>query len=85
MKQALVRNIDDEVVAAYKTRAQLNGTSLEQELREVIVRSAPLTGAEIMRSIEEHQKRLEQSGFVVPVDFDIPAAIRWGRDDEFDA
>ncbi len=82
MKQALVRNIDDDVIAAYRARARLNRTSLELELRKAIVKAAPLTQDEILRSIEDHQARLIESGFRIPFDFDVSAAIRWGRDDE---
>jgi plasmid stability protein len=82
--QALIRNLDDDVIDAYKTKARLNGTSMEHELRQAVVSAAPLNRDEVVRLIEEHQQRLKDSGFVLPPDFDVHAAIRWGRDDEFD-
>ena len=33
-KQVLIRNLDSDIVAAIKLKAELNGHSLEQELRE---------------------------------------------------
>lgn len=41
MAQALVRNLDDDVIADYKVAAKGNGRSLEAELRDLIVRNRP--------------------------------------------
>ena len=41
--QVLVRNLDNDVITAIKLKAELNGHSLEQELREIIARAAPVT------------------------------------------
>ncbi len=41
MAQALVRNLDDDVVADYKLAAKAKGRSLEAELRDVIVSNRP--------------------------------------------
>ena len=46
MAQVIVRNLDDEVVSSLKIKAELHGHSLEQELREILKRAAPLTSAE---------------------------------------
>ena len=43
MAQVLIRNLDDDVVARLKIKAELKGHSLEQELREIISMAAPLT------------------------------------------
>jgi len=43
MGQLLVRNLDDDVIEAIKLKAELNGHSLEQELRDILRRAAPLT------------------------------------------
>jgi plasmid stability protein len=43
MAQVLVRNIEDAVIERLKLKAELNGHSLEQELRDVIRAAAPLT------------------------------------------
>jgi antitoxin FitA len=46
MAQALIRNIDDKVLATYRRRASERGTSLEAELRETITKGARLTPEE---------------------------------------
>ncbi|GGB33821.1 hypothetical protein GCM10011380_24120 [Sphingomonas metalli] len=45
MGQVLIRNIDDETVAAYKEAAAAHGRSLEAELRDLLLRFRPLVGA----------------------------------------
>lgn len=46
MGQVLVRNLDDGVIGILKTKAELHGRSLEQELREILTAAAGLTPAE---------------------------------------
>jgi plasmid stability protein len=46
MAQVLVRNLDDQVVAALRRKAELHGRSLEQELRVALTTAARLTRAE---------------------------------------
>lgn len=41
MAQALIRRIDDNVLADYKAEAKRKGRSLEAELRELIERNRP--------------------------------------------
>ncbi|HZG09289.1 MAG TPA: hypothetical protein VEZ70_09960 [Allosphingosinicella sp.] len=41
MAQALIRNIDDDVLAAYREAAEANKRSLEAELREALRRAMP--------------------------------------------
>lgn len=43
MAQVIVRNLEDDVVERLKLKAELNGHSLEQELREILRQAAPLT------------------------------------------
>ena len=43
MAQVLVRNLDDQVVAAFRRKAELHGNSLEQELRDTLTAAARLT------------------------------------------
>ena len=77
--QVLVRNIDDKVIDSLKTKAELKGHSLEQELRNLITAAAPLTPEEkvaLSRKWRASMPKLES--------FDVRAAIRHGRDDEFD-
>ncbi|MFL5075811.1 MAG: FitA-like ribbon-helix-helix domain-containing protein, partial [Microvirga sp.] len=46
MGQVLIRNLDDEVIEALKLKAEINGKSLEQELRDILASAAPLTAHE---------------------------------------
>jgi antitoxin FitA len=75
----LVRNLDDRVIESLRAKAELKGCSLEQELREVLTNAAPLTPEEkiaLFRKLRAMTPPLE--------DVDVRAAIRRGRDDEFD-
>lgn len=40
MGQVIVRNLDGRVIAALKTKAELHGQSLEQELRAILSQAA---------------------------------------------
>jgi plasmid stability protein len=44
MGQVLIRNLDEEVIAAHREAAARNRRSLEAELRAVLTRAVPLTG-----------------------------------------
>ena len=67
------------MIESLKTKAELKGRSLEQELREVLTNAAPLTPVEKIALF----KKLR--AMTPPVDdVDVRAAIRRGRDDEFD-
>ena len=46
MGQVIVRNLDDQVVASLKRKAELHGCSLEQELRNILSAAAKLTKEE---------------------------------------
>ena len=46
MGQILVRNLDDAVIETYKWRARIKGTSLEQEIRDVLNAHRRLTPEE---------------------------------------
>ena len=79
MGQVLVRNLDDHIIEQLKHKAEIKGHSLEQELREVITAAAPLTANEkvaLARRLRTLSPPLHQ--------IDVRAAIRSGRDDEFD-
>ena len=41
--QVLIRNVSDRAIDTFKDRAKLKGTSLEQEVRELIEAHAPFT------------------------------------------
>ena len=78
MGQVLVRNLDDRVIESLKTKAELKGRSLEQELRDVLTNAALLTP-------EEKIAVFKKVRAMTPIgDIDVRAAIRRGRDDEFD-
>jgi plasmid stability protein len=79
MAQVLVRNLDDHVIEQLKHKAEIKGHSLEQELRDVITAAAPLTADEklaLARRLRAMSPPLHH--------VDVRAAIRSGRDDEFD-
>ena len=79
MGQVLVRNLDDRVIERLKTKAELKGCSLEQELRDVLTDAAPLTPTEKIALFHKLRATTPPLG-----DVDVRAAIRRGRDDEFD-
>ncbi len=79
MGQVLVRNLDDRVIDSLKTKAELKGHSLEQELRDVLTSVAALTAEEkiaLFRKLRAASPPLEH--------VDVRAAIRYGRDDGSD-
>ena len=79
MGQVLVRNLDDRVIESLRTKAELKGQSLEQVLREVLTAAAPLTPEEKVTLVQRFRSMMP------PLEnFDVRAAIRQGRDDEFD-
>ena len=80
MGQVLIRDLDDDVIDAMKSKAKIHGRSLESQLRAVIEAAAPFTPEERVKSAEY----LQSLGGPILEDFDVRAAIRWGRDDEFD-
>ena len=43
MAQALIRNLDDELLADYREAAVRNRRSLEAELRDALMRAKPIT------------------------------------------
>ena len=47
MAQALIRNIDDDLLAAYREAAEANKRSLEAELREALRRARPKSSKEV--------------------------------------
>ncbi|KGA95330.1 hypothetical protein IL54_4640 [Sphingobium sp. ba1] len=44
MGQVLIRNLDEQVIAAYRELAVRNQRSLEAELRDALTRGRPMTG-----------------------------------------
>ena len=43
MAQALIRNLDDDLLEDYRESARRNGRPLEAELREALQRAKPIT------------------------------------------
>lgn len=78
MAQVLIRNVDEETVESYRQKAKIKGISLEQELRNLLEAHRPFTPSE---RVAVSQRLREQ--FAIE-EWDATAAIRWGRDDEFD-
>jgi plasmid stability protein len=79
MGQVLVPNLDDQVIENLKTKAELKGCSLEQELRDVLANAAPLTPEEKIALFQKLRAMSPPLG-----DIDTCTAVRRGRDDEFD-
>jgi plasmid stability protein len=57
MGQVLIRNVPEAVIEAHRARAKAHGRSLEQELREMIERTAPYTPDERFAAAEWFQSR----------------------------
>ena len=79
MGQVLVRNLDDRVIESLKTKAELKGHSLEQELRDVLTNAAHLTPEEKIALFSKLRAMTP-----LPRDIDVRSAVRRGRDDDFD-
>ncbi len=79
MGRVLIRNLDDRVIESLKTKAELKGHSLEQELCDVLTNAAPLTAGEKVALFSNLRAKTP-----LPRDINVRAAVRRGRDDEFD-
>ncbi|HYW16237.1 MAG TPA: hypothetical protein VE891_08790 [Allosphingosinicella sp.] len=51
MAQALIRNIDDDLLAVYREAAAANNRSLEAELREALKKARPLTPGALEKTL----------------------------------
>ena len=76
MKQMLVRNVDDEVAERFKKRAQAEGKSAEQALRDLIAQYAGPTRMKVIAEIDALRKRIG------PVIGDSTEFIREDRDND---
>ncbi|HEX2137294.1 MAG TPA: hypothetical protein VHG30_15555 [Microvirga sp.] len=61
MGDLLLRDVDEQLIRTLKTKAEVNGTSLQQEAKKALRRGAPLTGEERRRILEEF--RAECGGY----------------------
>lgn len=62
MGQVLIRNLDDEVIAAYREAAKRNRRSLEAELRAALNRVKPRA----QRDVEEIKRRFAEIRAMTP-------------------
>lgn len=60
MGQVIVRNLDDHIIAALKTKAEMHGHSLEQELRGILAQAAKPT-LEDRRTLVDHIRAMTPS------------------------
>lgn len=80
MGQVLIRNLDDDTIAAYREAAKTNGRSLAAELREALAQARPrnpLVGAPLRALVEELWAMTPDSAAQV----DSTPYIRQSRDD----
>ena len=75
MAQVIVRNLDEDVVSSLKLKAELHGHSLEQELREILKRSAELTVEEKLALVDRIRAKQKR-----PLEDDSADLIREDRD-----
>jgi plasmid stability protein len=61
MSDLLIRDVDERLVRTLKCKAEINGTSLQQEAKRALTRGAPLTGDERGRLLEQFAR--ENGGF----------------------
>ncbi len=58
MGDLLIRDVDDQLIRTLKSKAEINGTSLQHEAKNALKRGAPLTGAERGKILDEFRKEL---------------------------
>ena len=75
MAQVLIRQLDDQVVAALRARARARGVSLEQSLRDLLTAAARES-----ESLREELTRLRATTPAAGRSLDVAALIREDRD-----
>ena len=75
MAQVLIRQLDDQVVAALRARARARGVSLEQSLRDLLTAAARETD-----SLRKELARLRATTPAAGRSLDVAALIREDRD-----
>lgn len=75
MAQVLIRQLDDQVVAALRARARARGVSLEQSLRDLLTAAARES-----ESLREELARLRATTPAAGRSLDVAALIREDRD-----
>lgn len=76
MTDFLIRDVDEDVMARLKERAQRHGRSLQQEVHEALANAARPTSDEIKRILAEFDAHNER----IPADVDIAEIVREERD-----
>lgn len=76
MGQILIRNLDDDLIAAYRRAAERNARSLEAEYRDALRRARPDLGLD-RRAAAEAVRALLPEKVPGPTGMEI---IRWYRD-----
>ena len=79
MAQALIRNIDDDLLNRYRALAKAKGNSLEQELREALQRAELLVDPTVdeLKRLSAELRAMTPEG---PATEDSTLMIRWLRD-----
>lgn len=76
MGQILVRNLDDQVIERLKQKAETQGQSLEQTLRQILADAAKPSRQEIVEEARRIRQRIGR------VSGDSTALIREDRDND---
>lgn len=58
MGQIIVRNLDDQVIAALKERAARKGVSMEEEVRQTLTHAAGVSREETLRELDAIRARI---------------------------
>jgi plasmid stability protein len=58
MGDLLIRDVDEQLMHLLKSKAEVNGTSLQQEAKKALKKGAPLTGEERGKIFDELRKEL---------------------------
>ncbi|MGK9170784.1 hypothetical protein KXR53_31095 [Inquilinus limosus] len=67
MGQVIIRNLDDRIIELWKAKADFEGTSLEQTLRDLLIREAPLAPDQklaMLKAFRESNHRTQTSDSV---------------------
>lgn len=79
MGQALIRNVDDDLLDRYRLAAKAKGISLEQALRDALRRSEPVVDEPTV-ALKQLSERLRAMTPHDPPQGDSTLVIRWYRD-----
>ena len=60
MADVLIPDVPDDTLESYRRKAELNGRSLEQELRELLERNKKYTPEERVASCRRHLARFDR-------------------------